>query len=159
MLFMGQEMLEDTKFEPQPAPLDWGKATRNAPIVAFYKDMIRLRRNLDGASGGLGGKNVAVTHLNDSGANKVVAFRRWGAGNDDVMVIANFGATRYVRYDVGVPSAGTWTARVDSDTKKYGADFGRASVTAVDVVPQSRDGLPATASVALGPYSMVVLTR
>ena len=159
MLFMGQEMLEDAKFVPQPAPLDWSKAASNAPVRAFYKDMIRLRRNLDGDSAGLRGKNVAVTHINDSPGNKVFAYRRWGAANDDVMVVVNFGSARYTRYDVGVPAAVPWKARVDSDTTKYGADFGSATPTAVAVSATPRDGLPATAALTLGPYSLVVLVR
>ncbi|HSO41117.1 MAG TPA: alpha-amylase family glycosyl hydrolase [Labilithrix sp.] len=159
MMFMGQEMLEDTKFVSQPAPLDWSKAVTNAPVLAFYRDMIRLRRNLDGVSGGLRGKNVAITHLNESPGNRVLVFRRWGGANDDVVVVANFGATRYTRYDVGVPAAGAWKARLDSDTTRYGADFGSATPTAVTVTAAPRDGLPATAALALGPYSMVVLSR
>jgi len=159
MIFMGQEMLEDTKFVPQPAPLDWAKATTNAPVRAFYKDMIRLRRNLDGVSGGLGGKNVSMTQFNESPGNKVLVYRRWNVAGDDVMVIANFGAKKYTRYDVGIPAAGTWVARVDSDATKYGADFGAAAPTGVTVSAAARDGLPATASVVLGPYAVVVLTR
>jgi 1,4-alpha-glucan branching enzyme len=76
-----------------------------------------------------------------------------------VMVIVNFGAKKYTRYDVGVPSAGTWVARVDSDATKYGADFGSATSTAVTVMTTPRDGLPATAAITLGPYAFVVLTR
>ena len=159
MLFMGQEMLEDTKFVPQPAPLDWAKATDNAPVRAFYKDMIRLRRDLDGVSGGLRGKNITVTHVNELPGNKVLAYRRWNKAGDDVMVIANFSAKKYTRYDVGVPTAGTWVARVDSDATKYGSDFGSATPTAVSVTGAARDGLPATAAITLGPYAMVVLTR
>ena len=159
MIFMGQEMLEDTKFDPQPAPLDWAKATSNAPVRAFYKDMIRLRRNLDGVSAGLSGKNIAMTQFNDGSGNKVLVYRRWNVIGDDVMVVANFGAKKYTRYDVGVPSAGTWVARVDSDATRYGADFGAAAPTAVTVTATARDGLPATASIVLGPYAVVVLTR
>ena len=159
MMFMGQEMLEDTKFLPAPAPIDWSKATTNAGVLAFYKDMIRLRRNLDGVSGGLRGKNLTVTHLNESPGNKVIAYRRWSGANDDVMVIVNFGATRYTRYDVGVPAAGAWKARLDSDNTRYGADLGSAAPTSVNVNAATRDGMPATAALALGPYAMVVLSR
>jgi 1,4-alpha-glucan branching enzyme len=159
MIFQGQEMLEDVKFVPQPAPLDWAKATSHADVRALYKDMIRLRRDLDGVSGGLRGKNVAVTHANDSGGNKVLAYRRWNMAGDDVMVVVNFGAKKYTRYDVGVPVAGAWQARVDSDATRYGADFGAAAPTAVDVSSTPRDGMPATAALTLGPYSIVVLTR
>ena len=159
MLFMGQEMLEDTKFVSQPAPLDWTKASTHSEVLAFYKDIIRLRRNLDGNSAGLRGRNITVTHLNESPGNKVLAYRRWSGPNDDVMVVVNFGATRYTRYDIGVPDAGPWKARLDSDTTRYGADFPSAAPTAITVSSTARDGLSASASFVLGPYSMVVLTR
>lgn len=159
MIFQGQEMLEDAKFVPQPGPLDWTKAVEQAPVRAFYKDMIRLRRDLDGVSGGLRGRNVAVTHLNDGGGNKVIVYRRWNKPGDDVMVVANFGAKRYTRYDIGVPGAGAWQARVDSDATKYGPDFGSPSPTSVTVTTTPRDGLPATAALALAPYSLIVLTH
>jgi len=160
MIFMGQEMLEDTKFLPDPEPLDWSKATTNAGIRTFYRDVIRLRRNVEGKSGGLLGKNIAVTHLNDGGGNKVIVYRRWSASpGEDVMVVANFGGTRYTSYDIGVPDNGTWVARVDSDARRYGSDLGRAAPTPVSTYAASRDGLPVTATIALGPYSIVVLTH
>ncbi len=155
MIFMGQEMLETTKFEQTPASLDWTKADTFGAFRAFYKDMIALRRS----EPGLRGAHVAVTHLNDVSPNKVIAWRRWNAGGDDVVVIASFAGKRYTRYDVGVPDGGTWRARVDGDDVKYGADFGSAGPTAVAVSAQPKDGLPYTASIALGPYSVVVLTH
>ena len=159
MMFMGQEMLESTKFVSQPAPLDWAKAASNAPVRAFYKDMVRLRRDLDGVSAALHGKNITVTQVNETPGNKVIVYRRWDKGGDDLMVIANFGAKKYTRYDLGVPATGSWQARIDSDATRYGADFGSPTATAVTVTPVAKDNLPATASIALGPYSFVVLGR
>jgi 1,4-alpha-glucan branching enzyme len=159
MIFQGQEMLEEVKFVSPPAPLDWSKGVRNARVRLFYKDMIRLRRDLDGVSGALSGNNVAVTHVNESAGNKVLAYRRWNKAGDDVMVVANFGAKKYARYDLGLPAAGAWQVRVDSDATRYGADFGSPAPTAVKVAAAGRDGLPATASISLGPYALVVLTR
>jgi hypothetical protein len=89
----------------------------------------------------------------------VIVYRRWGAPGDDVMVIANFGAQRYTRYDIGLPAAGPWLARVDGDHVRYGADLGAPQPTAVTMLAQPRDGLPHTGSIALGPYAIVVLTR
>jgi len=159
MLFMGQEMLEAEKFVPQPAPLDWTRATTFSGVLTFHRDLVRLRRNEAGTSAGLLGKNVSVTHLNDTSPNKVIAYRRWGTDGDDVMVIANFGQKSYTRYDIGLPQGGTWVARVDSDHVRYGDDLGKKEPTAVTVMAQPRDGLPFTGAVALGPYSMVVLTH
>ena len=157
MLFQGQEMLDEVKFVPQPSPLDWSKATtpENAGFRTFYRDAIKLRRT----EAGLAGAHVAITHLNDTGGNKVLVMRRWNKGGDDVMVIANFGSKSYTRYDVGVPSAAAWTARIDSNAVRYGADLGSASPTTVQVLATPRDGLPATAAITLASYSLVVLTK
>jgi 1,4-alpha-glucan branching enzyme len=159
MLFMGQEMLEATKFMPAPAPLDWTKADTYSGVRAFHRDLIRLRTNADGVSAALLGKNIAVTHLNDTAGNKVIVYRRWSSPGDDMMVIANFGAKKYTRYDVGLPSGGTWVARIDGDHVRYSSDLGAAQPTAVSVAAQPRDNLPYMGSVVLGPYSIVVLGR
>jgi 1,4-alpha-glucan branching enzyme len=156
MIFMGEEALETTKFDPQPAPVD---RTGHPEVRAFFRDLIRLRRNLDGTSAGLMGDNVVVTHQNQSPGNDVIVYRRWSSSGDDVMVIANFGSKKYTRYDIGLPAGGAWKARVDGDDVRYGADFGANGPTAVAVTAAARDGLPFTGSVALGPYALVVLSR
>jgi 1,4-alpha-glucan branching enzyme len=155
MLFMGQEMLESTKFSSPPSPLDWTHATDNAGTLAFYKDAIKARRELTALSG----KNIAVTHLNSSTTDRVIVYRRWNQAGDDVMVVANFGGKRYTRYDVGLPASGAWKARVDGDDVRYGSDFGAAQPTAVSVTDAARDNLPFTGSITLAPYSIVILTR
>ena len=155
MLFMGQEMLETQKFESTPPALDWSKAQTNAGALAFYRDAIHARREL----AALSGAGVEVTHLNATATDRVVVVRRWNAGGDDVMVVANFGARRYTRYDVGLPAGGAWKARIDSDDVRYGADFGAASPTPVSVLATPRDGMPFTGALALAPYSIVLLSR
>src|SRR5262249_4589290 len=66
MIFMGQEMLERQKFT-DPAPyLDWNNRVDHAPFYLLYREMISLRRNREGRSGGLLGTNMTVTHINDS---------------------------------------------------------------------------------------------
>lgn len=153
MIFMGQEMLESTKFASQPAPLDWSKADTFAGVRTFYRDLIRLRRNLDGVSAGLVAGDAVVTHDNESPGNEVLVVKR-----GDVMVVMNFGGKRYARYDIGLPSGGAWKARLDGDDVRYGADFGSNGPTPVGVSAAPRDGLPFTGSIALGPYSVVVLS-
>src|SRR5207244_759711 len=53
MLFQGQEMLSIGTFADPPAPLDWTRLKAHARVVAFYRDLLRLRRNLDGNTAGL----------------------------------------------------------------------------------------------------------
>jgi 1,4-alpha-glucan branching enzyme len=159
MLFQGQEMLERGTFADTPEPLDWSKKDTYAQVRAFYKDAIRLRRNLGGGTSGLAAPGITITHKNDQGGNKVVIFRRGKGTDDDVMVVANFTAKRYTRYDLGLPSAGPWRTRLDSDDPKYGTDFAGGGNAHVGTTSASRDGLPFTGGIALGPYSIVVLSK
>jgi len=122
MLFMGQEMLETQQFG-DGNPLHWGNLATNASVVRFYRDLIRLRRNLDGVSLGLIGPNI-TSHVVDNTA-KVLAFHRWGAGpNDQVMVVMNFSNQALTNYTIGgFPASGTWYVNLNSDWTAYGSDF------------------------------------
>jgi 1,4-alpha-glucan branching enzyme len=157
MLFMGQEHLEVGTFASTPTPLDWSRETAHARVRAFYRALIRLRRDLDGVSAGLLGANVAITHFSDD--NKVLAFRRWDRGGDDVVVIANLRDRRYTRYDIGLPAGGTWRVRLDTDDPRWSTDFRGPAPTTVEAAARSYDGLPFAGSVVLGPWSVVVLSR
>ena len=156
MLFMGQEFLEDGAFS-DTNPLDWTKATTYSSILQLYKDLIRLRRNLDGNSVGLTGSNVDVFHVNDTA--KVIGYRRWKAAGDDVIVLANFSSKPYTSYDLGLPAAGTWHVRLSSDDTRYSSDFTGVGTGDVTAAAATRDGLPYTGSFALGPYSVVIASQ
>lgn len=151
MLFMGQEMLATAQFADN-SPLDWSRVTNHWPVVNFYRDLIRLRRNLDGASLGLTGPNISW-HVQDNTA-KVLAFHRWGAGpNDQVMVVLNCSNTSLTNYSVsGFPANGTWHVNLNSDWTRYGVDFGNRGSTTVQVSGSA-------GSVSVGPYSALILSR
>eukprot|EP00002_Diphylleia_rotans_P004389 TRINITY_DN1321_c0_g1_i1.p1 TRINITY_DN1321_c0_g1~~TRINITY_DN1321_c0_g1_i1.p1 ORF type:complete len:892 (-),score=149.08 TRINITY_DN1321_c0_g1_i1:106-2781(-) len=179
MIFMGQEFLASENFSFDNTPdLNWTKvgdfhydstgrgvwSTVGPYQGLFYltRDLIRLRRNLDGWSAGLSGPNLNFFHINN--ADKVVAFHRWnrGGAGDDVIVIANFRNRAYTGgYTIGLPRAGYYRVRVNSDLKKYSPDFTDfgAQYTTVQAIPGSRDGLNYYGTVYLGPYSFVVLSQ
>jgi 1,4-alpha-glucan branching enzyme len=159
MIFQGQEFLEDGWFSDTD-PLDWSKATTNAGIRSMYRDLIRLRRNLDGVSAGLEGSSLNFHHVN-IGA-KVVAFHRWQNGGDldDVIVVMNFSQNGISNYRIGMPRGGQWRVRFNSDWNGYDSSFsnwGTFDTSATTGVPW--DGLPASALVNIGPYSTVVFSQ
>lgn len=158
MLFQGQEMLAQGTFASTPDPLDWSLADKNAGIVAYYKDLVALRRDKAGTTRGLLGANVDVYHQNDGA--KVLIWRRWDKGGDDVVVVANFQNKAFSVYELGLPAAGPWRVRLTSDDARYGADFGTKTPPA-DVVTKAvaRDGLPFTGAVSLPPYAILILSR
>lgn len=151
MLFMGQEMLATAQFS-DGTPLDWSRTVTYTNVVRFYRDLIRLRRNLDGVSLGFTGPNLSW-HTVDNTA-KVLSFHRWGAGpNDQVMVVLNCSNNQFNNYQInGFPANGTWYANLNSDWKIYGSDFGDAGSSLVQVSGGAGD-------ITIGPYSVLVLSR
>jgi 1,4-alpha-glucan branching enzyme len=156
MLFMGQESLATQGFASPPLPLQ-APTVHGLEVRAFYKDLIALRRNRAGTTASLGESEVDVLHRND--ANKVLAWRRHGPSGQDVIVLMNLKNKAYTGYDIGVPAAGNWQVRLDTDWLAYGADFSGGQQGALTAVAQSYDGQPAKLTVKLGAYGAVVLSR
>jgi 1,4-alpha-glucan branching enzyme len=158
MLFMGQEFLEDGSWHDD-TPLDWSKNTTFAGIKLLYQHLIGLRRNLSQQTRGLTAKNVNVFHVNNT--DKVIAFHRWwdGGPGDDVVVIANFAYQGFTSYNIGMPRAGRWRVRFNSDWIGYDAEFGNWNSFDTLADAGARDGLPYNANVGVGPYSLIILSQ
>jgi len=158
MMFMGQEFLESGYFNTNTA-LDWTKATTYSGILAMYKDMIAIRRNTLGVTKGLTGPNTNVFHLNNS--NKLIGWHRWmnGGAGDDVVVLANFSATSWSNYRIGLPRSGTWHCRFNGDWKGYSSDFGNTQALDVEGNGYAYDGLGQSGLFKIGPYSIVVYSQ
>ncbi len=153
MLFMGQEMHATQQFADN-APLDWSRTITHSNVVNFYRDLIHLRRNLDGVSAGLTGPNITSHVVRNDAPWKLLAFHRWGAGaNDQVMVIMNFTANAIPSYVINTwPASGRWYVNLNSDWTRYGNDFGNYGSSVVNVTGGSGE-------IAIGPYSTLVLSR
>ncbi len=153
MILQGQEMLETNQFGDARA-VDWSRTNTFAGIVRLYRDLIRLRRNLDGVSPGLCG-DACNTYLVDN-VNKLVAYHRSANGSTGAytVVVANFANAPRSGYSVGFPEEGTWYVHFNSDSTNYAADyggFGSAEVVAT--------GSPPFAPVSVGPYSALILSK
>lgn len=124
-----------------------------------YEDLIHLRRNWHDNTAGLRGENVNVFHTNNT--DKVIAYQRWDKGGpgDDTIVIANFSNRTFENYELGLPSDGTWKVRFNSDWQGYSPDFQDTDSFDVQGQWNGKDGLPASGKVALGPYSVIILSR
>lgn len=153
MILQGQELLETNQFSDTRG-VDWTRTNSQAGTRRLYRDLIRLRRNLDGVSRGLTGDAIS-TYLVDN-ANKLVAYSRWSSSDtgDTVVVVANFANATRTGYSVRFPEEGTWYALFNSDSTNYAGDYantGSAEVAAV--------GNPPQAAVTIGPYSALIFSR
>ena len=153
MIFQGEEMLENQQFS-STRPVDWTKTNTYNSIVRFYRDVISLRRDLNGYTPGLQGDELSMLQVDN--VNKVIGFHRWksAAVNEGVVVIANFSGTALVSYSMNFPSAGTWYVHLNSDSTDYGTDYGNIGSTVVGA-----SGSPATGNISIGPYSALILSQ
>ncbi len=158
MLFQGQEFLEDEWFRDTD-PLEWDRLERHGGLRDLYRDLIALRRNTEGATRGLTGPHADCIHLHPEA--KVLAFHRWmdGGPGDSVVVVFNLSSRTHEAYRLGFPAEGTWRLRLNSDWSGYDESFGGQAAYDVAAAAEERDGLPAGGTVALGPYSALLLSQ
>jgi 1,4-alpha-glucan branching enzyme len=164
MLFQGQEKMADGYFDAY-VHLDWLRSSRHPGVIRFHRDMIRLRRNLDGVSKALTFTSLpevddltAVTRINL--VNEVEGWmsyeRRTGNPNESIMVAANFSATtRWVGVDF--PVAGPWRVLLNSDSSIYGSGFGNLGPAVGSSI--STFGDKNFQSFQVAPFSVVVLGK
>lgn len=146
MLFQGQEFLEDEWFR-DTVPLDWELAWKFRDIARMFKDLIALRRNLDGTTPGLQGPHTRILHQDN--AAKTLVFSRETLDGNAVIVAANFAREqRFV--SVELPAGGQWRVRFNSDAKTYSSLFGDS---------QSFDLQGSLATIGVGPFSVVILSQ
>ncbi len=160
MIFQGQEMLDDRTFDFFKAtPMDWGRLLKFKGLVAMYRDLIALRRNLAGNTGGLISQNVNVFHVD--GQNKILAFHRFGTGGpgDDVVVVVNLSNRDFHPLNIGFPRSGKWIVRFNSGAAVYDPEFKNGDSFDATANPGQKDGLNFNADVGIGPYSVVILSQ
>jgi 1,4-alpha-glucan branching enzyme len=158
MIFQGQEFLEDGFFQ-DTVPLDWARQQAFIGINHLYRDLIRLRRNWFNQTRGLRGQHINVHCVNNT--DKLIAFHRWqnGGPGDDVIVMANFADRSYDSYALGMPRAGQWRVRFNSDWQGYSPDFGNHPGYDTAAGGDPLDNLPFQANLGIGPYSVLILSQ
>lgn len=158
MLFQGQELLEDRWFD-DTIGLDWSKASTHQGILRLHRDLIALRRDRAGTTRGLRGAHVAV--LLEDDAEKMLVLHRWmeGGPGDDTIVVVNLADRLVEGRRVGLPAAGRWRVRLNSDAPVYGADFGGHEAFDLETGDEPADGRAQSVRVSVGPYSVVILSQ
>lgn len=122
MVFQGQPLLEDKWFSDTD-PIDWNRLKEFRGIFQLFRDLIRLRRNLDGKTPGLTGQFTQVLHLDYE--EKIIAYTRWSKADqsDRIVVILNFRDRSHESFNIPFPAPGTWKLLFNSDDKKYDKEF------------------------------------
>jgi 1,4-alpha-glucan branching enzyme len=146
LLFMGNEFLESGYFH-EDRPLDWTKRERFAGVVALHRDLIRLRRNLDGHGSALKGAHIEIPVIDSE--RKILVYWRWGESKpaDRMVVVLNLSNAEQSNVVVPFPSEGPWITRFNTDWTRYGGAVREDSSTV------NFKGVAPRASLTLPPYS------
>ena len=162
MVYMGDEFL-DPSWLDNKTTLNWVNADTWAGIVDLYGDLANLRTNAGGTSPGLTDPDLNIYQQDKT--NNVMVYDRYSKaspGTDDVIVIANLSGTVFggTGYEIGLPYGGTWQVLFNSDSTAYSSDFGNVGPAGpVVAVKVPFAGQPYSAMVAIGDYSMLILSR
>jgi 1,4-alpha-glucan branching enzyme len=160
MIFQGQEMLDDGTFDFFKAtPMDWKRPIRLKGMVSIYRNLIALRRNLAGKTGGLASENVNVFHVDEQ--NKILAFHRFGNGGagNDVVIVVNLSNLDFHPLNIGFPRPGKWIVRFNSGATTYDPEFKNGDTFDTTANPGQKDGLNFNGDVGIGAYSVVILSQ
>ena len=155
MIFQGQEMLETIAFEDTNS-VRWALAGQNSGVQNFYKDMMHLRRNYFGNTGGLTGRfDFARTETLVNSTNQVLTMHRLnqGGAGDDTFIVANLSGVSHPDDWITFPAAGNWYAVLNSDSTKYGTDFTNTGISPAFAYADGRG------QISLAPWSFIVYAR
>jgi len=151
-MLQGDEWLEDADFGVDAGNrIDWGKRTTYAGIYAYHQTLIALRRTLAPLRAS---SSVYVSRV-DEAANWL-AFRRFDGAGNSVMVVASF-HNNPLTVRVGLPVAGAWLERVNSQDPAY-LGSGPVNSGALLAEPITADGFNQSLELQLPAMGLLVLT-
>jgi 1,4-alpha-glucan branching enzyme len=154
MLFQGQEFLQGDWFDDS-VPLDWAQRRDRAGIVQLYRDLITLRRNVDGLTKGLSGRGIDILVADED--RKVIVYRRFYDDDDPGVIVAlNFRTAPASDIEIPLPDQGPWQLRMNSDWQGYSKDFEGFKSDALAV--EDREGAH-LGRFSIGPYSALMYSR
>jgi 1,4-alpha-glucan branching enzyme len=158
LLFMGCEIGDWREWNHDASP-DWNLLDQ--PLHRGLQRMLRDLNHLYAQSKALHERDCEPAGfawlVGDDRANSVFAFRRSGVDADrPVVVVLNMTPVVRHGYRVGVPFAGRWRERFNSDASDYGGS-GVGNSGAVQAEEHASHGQPASVSLTLPPLAAIVL--
>ena len=157
MIYQGQEFVENETLVWNE-PLQWSLSGEFAGIRKLWGTLALARKNASGHTPNLQGDGLNIYQVDDT--NKLIAFERYDSQSPGrVVVISNFTGNAQDGMTVGFPSKGTWVTRFNSDSKTYSSTFSGAGSASVRATGGAYSGMPYSGTVAIGPYSLLILSQ
>ncbi len=157
LLFMGEELAPWREWDHEAA-LEWSLAESapHAGVLALVEDLNRLYRDMPALSerdhdpGGF-----EWTQPNDAEAG-LLSYLRHSAGGSCALVVCNFTPVPRDNVLAGVPRAGYWVERLNSDAAEYGGS-GVGNLGGVPSRPLPNHAMPHTLTLRVPPLGCLIL--
>jgi 1,4-alpha-glucan branching enzyme len=158
LLFMGGEFGQRREWQHEES-LEWHvlQYPLHAGVQRWVRDLNRLYRatpalyEVDFTAAGFQWIDCEDADLS------VVAFLRRDASGGLALIVCNFTPVTRDSYPIGVPRAGRWHERLNSDATDYGGS-GQGNLGALDTQPRPAHGQGQSLQLRLPPLAFVMLT-
>ena len=158
LLFMGGEFGQRREWQHE-ASLEWH--VLQYPLHAGVQRWVRDLNGLYRASPALHELDFSEAGFQwvdcDDADVSVIAFLRRSLSGALVLVVCNFTPVPRMSYRLGVPRAGRWDERLNSDAADYGGS-GQGNLGALDTEPFPAHGQAQSLNLRLPPLAVVLLT-
>jgi len=159
LLFMGGEFAQEREWSHEQS-LDWHLLAD--PLHEGVRRLVRDLNHLMRASPALHQRDMEhagfawVDH--HDAERSIFSFVRRGRGDDALMlVVSNFTPTVHHGHRLGVPRAGTWRERLNTDSAHYGGSDVGTPLAAAATEPVGAHGCPQSILVDVPPLATVFL--
>jgi len=159
LLFMGCEFAQGAEWNHDRS-LDWHQL--EIPAHAGVQSLLRDLNHLYQATPALYQRDFEgsgfewITH--DDAEHSVLSFiRRGHSDHTFIVVVCNFTPTVQPGYRLGVPNAGVYRERINTDSAHYGGSNVGAQFGVIDAQPVAAHGRPFSIEFALPPLATVFL--
>ncbi len=158
LLFMGAELAQSDEWN-HDGQLPWSRLADSGPagVCRLLTDLNHCYRALPALhAADCQPEGFAWVSCDDAEQN-VISYLRRSPGGECLLVACNFSPVVRYDYRVGVPQAGRWHERLNTDAALYGgSDVG--NLGAVDSNDKPCHGQPCSLSLTLPPLAAVILT-
>jgi 1,4-alpha-glucan branching enzyme len=154
LLFMGQEFGQGAEWNFQQS-LDWHllDIDWHRGVQLLVKDLNRAYRELPALhQRDCDGSGFSWVDANNAEQSVFVWLRHGDPGTPSVLVVANLTPVPRQSYRVGLPTAGRWIERLNTDSALYGGS-GMGNLGAVEAVAEPWHGQPCSATLTLPPLA------
>ncbi|WP_313369767.1 1,4-alpha-glucan branching protein GlgB [Achromobacter animicus] len=156
LLFMGGELAQPTEWN-HDATLNWNLLDHagHLGIQRLVADLNRLYRDVPALHARDADPSGFAWTILDDQDNSVVAFLRTD-GQQQMLVVSNFTPVTRHDYRIGVPRAGRWAERLNTDASHYGGS-GQGNQGGAHTGDMAAHGQPQALSLTLPPLSTLFL--